>query len=215
MPTSIFVPPMSIARTRCMCSPYGASTAARPDRSIGPRPYAFSRNDQGGGFVTTTGVNSPQASSGNRSPVPGSPTTSPRSANVGRAIEAERHSPDGPCAVAEEHVLVEDVPGVGKTSIGKAFARSVDGRFDRVQFTQNLLPTDVTGVSVWNQSSARSSSVPSRCSAMSCSPTRSAAPRKTVSAARSDGRTPGDGRRRDPPAPDTVHGDRHTEPHRA
>ncbi|MEO0495386.1 MAG: MoxR family ATPase [Actinomycetota bacterium] len=55
--------------------------------------------------------------------------------------------------VADGHVLVEDVPGVGKTSLGKALARSVDGRFGRVQFTPDLLPTDVTGVSVWNRKS--------------------------------------------------------------
>ena len=48
--------------------------------------------------------------------------------------------------IADGHVLVEDVPGVGKTSLGKALARSVDGRFGRVQFTPDLLPTDVTGV---------------------------------------------------------------------
>ncbi|NCG24197.1 MAG: AAA domain-containing protein, partial [Actinobacteria bacterium] len=53
--------------------------------------------------------------------------------------------------VADGHVLVEDVPGVGKTSIAKALARSVDGKFGRVQFTPDLLPTDVTGVSVWNR----------------------------------------------------------------
>lgn len=53
--------------------------------------------------------------------------------------------------VADGHVLVEDVPGVGKTSLGKALARSVGGRFGRVQFTPDLLPTDVTGVSVWNR----------------------------------------------------------------
>lgn len=57
------------------------------------------------------------------------------------------------CLLARGHVLVEDVPGVGKTSIAKAFAHSVDGRFGRVQFTPDLLPTDVTGVSVWNRSS--------------------------------------------------------------
>lgn len=55
--------------------------------------------------------------------------------------------------IADGHVLVEDVPGVGKTSLAKALARSVDGRFGRVQFTPDLLPTDVTGVSVWNRSS--------------------------------------------------------------
>lgn len=53
--------------------------------------------------------------------------------------------------VCDGHVLVEDVPGVGKTSLGKALARSVEGRFGRVQFTPDLLPTDVTGMSVWNR----------------------------------------------------------------
>lgn len=53
--------------------------------------------------------------------------------------------------VCDGHVLVEDVPGVGKTSLGKALARSVDGKFGRVQFTPDLLPTDVTGMSVWNR----------------------------------------------------------------
>lgn len=53
--------------------------------------------------------------------------------------------------VADGHVLVEDVPGVGKTSIAKALARSVEGKFARVQFTPDLLPTDITGVSVWNR----------------------------------------------------------------
>ncbi len=55
--------------------------------------------------------------------------------------------------ISEGHVLVEDVPGIGKTSLAKALARSVDGRFGRVQFTPDLLPTDVTGISVWNRSS--------------------------------------------------------------
>ena len=49
------------------------------------------------------------------------------------------------------HVLVEDVPGVGKTTLAKALARSVDGDFRRVQFTPDLLPSDITGVNVFNQ----------------------------------------------------------------
>jgi MoxR-like ATPase len=53
--------------------------------------------------------------------------------------------------VAEGHLLIEDVPGVGKTMLAKAIARSVDCSFRRIQFTPDLLPTDVTGVNVFNQ----------------------------------------------------------------
>jgi MoxR-like ATPase len=53
--------------------------------------------------------------------------------------------------LAEGHLLVEDVPGVGKTMLAKALARSVDCSVRRIQFTPDLLPSDVTGVSVWNQ----------------------------------------------------------------
>ena len=49
------------------------------------------------------------------------------------------------------HVLLEDTPGTGKTSLAKAFARSVDGTFHRVQFTPDLLPQDITGLSVYDQ----------------------------------------------------------------
>lgn len=49
------------------------------------------------------------------------------------------------------HVLLEDVPGVGKTLIAKSIAKSIDGSFKRVQFTSDLLPSDIIGVSVYNQ----------------------------------------------------------------
>src|SRR5574338_825355 len=49
------------------------------------------------------------------------------------------------------HVLIEDVPGVGKTVLAKAIARSVGCTFKRIQFTPDLLPTDVSGVSIYNQ----------------------------------------------------------------
>lgn len=55
------------------------------------------------------------------------------------------------CLLADGHLLVEDVPGVGKTSLAKALARSVDCSWSRVQFTPDLLPTDLIGVSVWRK----------------------------------------------------------------
>ncbi|MBA2465437.1 MAG: AAA family ATPase, partial [Nocardioidaceae bacterium] len=53
--------------------------------------------------------------------------------------------------LAEGHLLIEDVPGVGKTMLSKALARSIDCSVRRVQFTPDLLPSDVTGVSIFNQ----------------------------------------------------------------
>lgn len=57
--------------------------------------------------------------------------------------------------LAGEHVLLEDVPGVGKTLIGKALAKSVSGVFRRIQFTPDLLPADITGSSVFNPKEQR------------------------------------------------------------
>jgi MoxR-like ATPase len=54
---------------------------------------------------------------------------------------------------AEGHILLEDVPGVAKTILARALARSVDGSFRRIQCTPDLLPTDITGASVFNQKS--------------------------------------------------------------
>jgi MoxR-like ATPase len=49
------------------------------------------------------------------------------------------------------HTLLEDVPGVGKTLLAKSLARSIDGKFQRIQCTPDLMPTDVTGTNIWNQ----------------------------------------------------------------
>ncbi|MGB2953124.1 MAG: MoxR family ATPase [Gaiellaceae bacterium] len=55
------------------------------------------------------------------------------------------------CLVAEGHLIIEDFPGVGKTTLAKALARSIDCSFSRLQFTPDLLPSDVTGVNVFSQ----------------------------------------------------------------
>jgi MoxR-like ATPase len=57
------------------------------------------------------------------------------------------------CLLAEGHLIIEDFPGVGKTSLAKALARSIDCAFSRLQFTPDLLPSDVTGVNVFSQRS--------------------------------------------------------------
>jgi MoxR-like ATPase len=55
------------------------------------------------------------------------------------------------CLLAEGHLLIEDVPGVGKTTLARALAATVELTWNRIQFTPDLLPSDVTGVSVFNQ----------------------------------------------------------------
>ncbi len=57
------------------------------------------------------------------------------------------------CLLAEGHALIDDVPGVGKTTLSLALAKSVGCTFQRLQFTSDLLPSDVTGMSVYNPSS--------------------------------------------------------------
>ena len=54
------------------------------------------------------------------------------------------------CLLARGHLLIEDVPGVGKTTLAHALAHAVDGRFHRLQFTSDMLPSDVLGVTIYN-----------------------------------------------------------------
>ena len=74
-------------------------------------------------------------------------------AEIARAIEGKPEQIRTALLVlmAEGHLLIEDVPGVGKTVLAKALARSIKGEVRRIQFTPDLLPSDVTGVSVFNQ----------------------------------------------------------------
>ncbi|MDG1265352.1 MAG: MoxR family ATPase [Ilumatobacter sp.] len=75
-------------------------------------------------------------------------------ANVGRVIRGKPEAVELAvvCLLAEGHLLVEDVPGVGKTSLAKALSASIDCSWRRVQFTPDLLPTDLVGVSVYSRS---------------------------------------------------------------
>jgi MoxR-like ATPase len=74
-------------------------------------------------------------------------------ANLGRAVHAAPETLQLVvlCLLAEGHLIIEDLPGVGKTTLAKALARSLDCSFSRLQFTPDLLPSDVTGVNVFNQ----------------------------------------------------------------
>ncbi|MGI8517833.1 MAG: AAA family ATPase [Acidimicrobiia bacterium] len=73
--------------------------------------------------------------------------------NIERVIQGKRPPIEQllTCLIAEGHVLIEDVPGVGKTLLAKSLARSIDCEFNRIQFTPDLLPSDVTGVSIWDR----------------------------------------------------------------
>ena len=59
------------------------------------------------------------------------------------------------CLFAEGHLLIEDVPGVGKTTIAKVLSKSIDASWRRIQFTPDLLPSDITGVSIWEPNNRR------------------------------------------------------------
>ena len=76
--------------------------------------------------------------------------------NVSRAIQGKGDAIrlSLVCLLAEGHLLIEDVPGVGKTSLAKALAASLELSFRRIQFTPDLLPSDVTGVMVFNRSNS-------------------------------------------------------------
>ena len=73
-------------------------------------------------------------------------------AALGRAIrgKAEVIRLSLVCLLARGHLLIEDVPGVGKTTLAQALARCVDASFHRLQFTSDMLPSDVLGVTIYN-----------------------------------------------------------------
>ena len=57
--------------------------------------------------------------------------------------------------LADGHILLEDVPGIGKTLLAKSLAKSIGGTFKRIQFTPDLLPTDITGFNAYNQQTSQ------------------------------------------------------------
>ena len=73
--------------------------------------------------------------------------------NIERVIRGKRENVELAmlCLLSEGHLLLEDVPGVGKTTLARTVAASVDAQWTRIQFTPDLLPSDVTGVSIFNQ----------------------------------------------------------------
>jgi MoxR-like ATPase len=73
--------------------------------------------------------------------------------NVEKVIVGKRDTVEltAICLLCQGHLLIEDVPGVGKTMLAKALAKSIGGQFKRIQFTPDMLPSDVTGTSIYNQ----------------------------------------------------------------
>lgn len=73
--------------------------------------------------------------------------------NIEKVVQGKRETIQlvTTCLLSAGHALIEDVPGVGKTVLAKSLARSIDCTFQRIQFTPDLLPSDVTGVSVWSR----------------------------------------------------------------
>jgi MoxR-like ATPase len=73
--------------------------------------------------------------------------------NVGIVLKGKRNPIELAvvCLLADGHLLIEDVPGVGKTSLAKALSASIECSWKRVQFTPDLLPSDLIGVSIWSK----------------------------------------------------------------
>ncbi|KRE77372.1 AAA family ATPase [Arthrobacter sp. Soil763] len=112
----------------------------------------------------------PEGFAGARSPAPAAPALPPAMepaafhAATERILRAINTVIDGKAEaarlaltvlLAQGHLLLEDVPGVGKTLLAKTLARTIDCSVSRIQFTPDLLPSDVTGVSIYNQASRR------------------------------------------------------------
>ena len=176
---------------------------------------------------TVTTVDDPAAppgSPGDRGPSPsdlGEVTRVARAlvGNVERVVRGRREAVElvTVALLAGGHVVVEDVPGTGKTTLARAVARSVGGSFHRVQATADLLPADITGSSVWDPSAQRftlrgRAGLRARRARRRAQPDPAAHP---VGVPRGDGRGRGDRGRRPAPGARPVLRRRHPEPARA
>ena len=138
--------------------------------------------------------------------------------NIGRVVQGK---PDVVrlalvVLLAEGHLLIEDVPGVGKTTLAKALAASIDATVRRIQFTPDLLPSDVTGVAVYDQESREFEFKPGAIFAnvVVADEINRASPEDAVGAAGVHGGAPGHRRRRQLRAGPAVPGDGDAEPAR-
>ncbi len=133
------------------------------------------------------------------------------------ARQARGHRLAVMCLLAEGHLLIEDVPGVGKTSLAKALAGSIDCTWKRVQFTPDLLPTDLVGVSVLQRATETFVFQPGPAVRQHRARRRDqpCLAEDPVGIARGDGGASGVGRGPHLRVAGTVHGGRHPEPGRA
>ena len=118
------------------------------------------------------------------------------------------------CILARGHLLIEDVPGVGKTTLSHALARLLGLDYQRIQFTSDLLPADIIGVSIFDRDSStfRFHPGPIFAQIILADEINRASPEGAERAAGSDGGAPGHGRGRDAPAARALLRDRHAEP---
>jgi MoxR-like ATPase len=77
--------------------------------------------------------------------------------NISKVIVGKRETVELAvvCLLCQGHLLIEDIPGVGKTMLARSLARSIGGSFGRIQFTPDMLPSDVTGVAIYNQATEK------------------------------------------------------------